>query len=163
MKELLQSYAAYNVWANKIVTDLILSLPDEKQVTEMPSSFKSLKATVLHMWDVESIWWQRIKMAEHIKVPSSNEQLSILEISRGLIQQSAQWHTWLMETNPKIIDHVFAYQNTKKELFKQPVYQALLHLFNHASYTRGQLVNMLRQCGVKKIPPTDYIVWSRKK
>jgi uncharacterized damage-inducible protein DinB len=39
----------------------------------------------------------------------------------------------------------------------------LLHLFNHNTYHRGQLVTMLRQLGMDKIPATDFIVWSRKK
>jgi uncharacterized damage-inducible protein DinB len=43
------------------------------------------------------------------------------------------------------------------------VYQILLHLANHNTYHRGQLVNMLRQLGVEKIPQTDFVVWSRKK
>jgi uncharacterized damage-inducible protein DinB len=61
------------------------------------------------------------------------------------------------------LDHVFQYYNTKRELFKDPTWQMLLQVFNHGSYHRGQLVNMLRQLGVEKIPQTDFIVWGRKK
>ncbi|MGB3005447.1 MAG: DinB family protein [Chitinophagaceae bacterium] len=38
-----------------------------------------------------------------------------------------------------------------------------MHVFNHAAYHRGQLINMLRQLGVKKLPATDFIIWSRNK
>jgi len=48
-------------------------------------------------------------------------------------------------------------------MYKQPVCQMILHVFNHGTYHRGQLVNMLRQLGIEKIPQTDFIVWSRKK
>ena len=48
------------------------------------------------------------------------------------------------------IEHVFQYYNSKKEHFKSPVYQMLMHVFNHGTYHRGQLVNMLRQLGVEK-------------
>jgi uncharacterized damage-inducible protein DinB len=34
--------------------------------------------------------------------------------------------------------------------FQQPIYQMLLHVFNHGTYHRGQLINMLRQLGVYK-------------
>ena len=61
------------------------------------------------------------------------------------------------------LDHVFHYYTTKKELIKLPVYQMLLHVFNHGTYHRGQLVTILRELGVEKIPQTDFIVWSRKK
>ena len=39
----------------------------------------------------------------------------------------------------------------------------LLHLFNHQTFHRGQLVTMLRQNGIEKIPATDFIVFSRTK
>ncbi|MBL0200663.1 MAG: hypothetical protein IPP81_11100 [Chitinophagaceae bacterium] len=39
-----------------------------------------------------------------------------------------------------------------------PVYQMLHHVFNHASYHRGQLVTMLNQLGADKIPGTDFLL-----
>jgi uncharacterized damage-inducible protein DinB len=36
--------------------------------------------------------------------------------------------------------------------------QMLLHVFNHGTYHRGQLINILRQAGVEKVPETDFIV-----
>jgi uncharacterized damage-inducible protein DinB len=41
------------------------------------------------------------------------------------------------------------------------VVDVFLHVLNHGTYHRGQLVNMLRQLGIEKIPQTDFIVWSR--
>ena len=72
MKELLKQYAAYNIWASQRIFGIILSLPEEKQITEVPSSFNSLYKTVLHMLDAENIWWQRMKLSERIIVPSEN-------------------------------------------------------------------------------------------
>lgn len=46
---------------------------------------------------------------------------------------------------------------------KLPVNVILMHVFNHATYHRGQLVTMLRQLGVKKIPQTDFMVYMSKK
>ena len=46
MKELLSQLARYNVWANQKVMDLILTLPEEKQVAEIPSSFNSLQKKI---------------------------------------------------------------------------------------------------------------------
>jgi len=44
-----------------------------------------------------------------------------------------------------------------------PVYQMLQHVFNHATYHRGQLVTMLRQLGQDKIPDTDFYTYCRLK
>jgi uncharacterized damage-inducible protein DinB len=163
MKELLCQLAAYNIWASQKLLDIINALPEEKQKAEVPSSFKNLYSTVLHMWDAESIWWQRLKMHERIIRPSENFKGSMQDVSNGLLSQSILWKEWVNNASDMALDHVFQYYNTKRELFKDPTWQMLLQVFNHGSYHRGQLVNMLRQLGVEKIPQTDFIVWGRKK
>lgn len=163
MKELLKQYATYNIWATRRILELILVMPEEKQMAELPSSFTSLFKTVLHMLDAESIWWQRMKMNERINIPSETFNGTMKELADGLLQQSKLWEEWVSNASDLSLDHVFQFYNTKKEHFKMPVYQMLHHVFNHGTYHRGQLVNMLRQSGIEKIPQTDFSLWTRKK
>lgn len=163
MKEILQQISAYHAWANQQLLDAIIQLPEEKQTQTVASSFDSLRKTVLHMWDAETIWWQRLKLSEKIVRPAEDFSGSMKEAAENLLQQNRQWYEWIANAQEHMLQHVFMYQTFKKEQFKQPVYQMLLHLFNHGTYHRGQLVTMLRQLGVDKIPQTDFIVWSRKK
>jgi uncharacterized damage-inducible protein DinB len=163
MKETLKQLAAYNIWANQKLAEVILKLPEEKQHEEIPSSFSSLYKTVLHIWNAESIWWQRMKLQERIIVPGENFKGNMQELYTALLQQNQLWAEWINNASEAALTHVFQYQNSRREQFKQPVYQMLVHVFNHGTYHRGQLVNMLRQLGVEKIPQTDFIVWSRKK
>jgi uncharacterized damage-inducible protein DinB len=163
MKELLQQFSIYNIWANRLIGDMIVALPEEKQLSEIQSSFGSLHKTVLHMWDAESIWWQRLKLQERIIIQSISFTGNTKDVFSGLLQQNQQWIDFITNAQERQLQHEFIYRNSKKEQFKQPVFQMLLHVFNHGTYHRGQLVNMLRQLGVDKIPQTDFIVWSRKK
>ena len=163
MKELFVQYANYNGWANSLLLTAIESLTEEQQKQKIKSSFPSLYATTLHMLDAESIWWQRVKLQERVNRPSDEFSGTMKELSAQLIQQNKLWQDWVSGINEHGLQHEFIYFNSKKERFKQPVYQMLLHLFNHGSYHRGQIVTMLRQLGVEKIPQTDFIVWSRKK
>ncbi|HVF82197.1 MAG TPA: DinB family protein [Flavisolibacter sp.] len=163
MKELFVQYAAYNTWANGLLLATIEALPEGLQTTEVKSSFPSLYKTVLHLLDAESIWWQRIKLQEKITLPSENFTGNIKELSGLLLQQNKQWQEWTSTLNENGLQHEFIYMNSKKERFKQPVFQMLLHLFNHGTYHRGQMITILRQVGVEKIPATDFMVWSRKK
>jgi len=162
MKELLLQYANYSVWANTAIFNLIASLPETTQKAEVRSSFPSLYGTVLHMLDAESIWWQRLKLQERILRPSDDFTGDFNGLSKILLQQGRAWSEWISAASLPQIEHQFKYQNSKRESFKQPVYEMLLHLFNHNSYHRGQLVTMLRQLGIEKIPSTDFIEWSRK-
>ena len=115
------------------------------------------------MWDAESIWWQRMKLHERIIRPGENFKGSMKDVSNGLIGQSKQWEEWVGHASELSFDHVFQYQTFTGEQFKQPTWQMLLHMFNHGTYHRGQLINMLRQLGTEKLPSTDFINWSRGK
>ncbi|MGV3656392.1 MAG: DinB family protein [Chitinophagaceae bacterium] len=163
MKILLSQFSAYHLWASQQLLDVIQPLPQELKDQNIVSSFGSISNTLRHMWDAESIWWQRMKLQEQIVRPSDTFSGSFDELSAALMAQGKLWHEWIMSAQEYMLDHEFIYYNSKKEKFKQAVYQVLLHLFNHATYHRGQLVTMLRQLGVTNIPPTDFIVWSRKK
>jgi uncharacterized damage-inducible protein DinB len=161
MKELLQSYAAYNVWADQQLVDRVLKLPEEMHTTTVAGSFPGLQSTILHLLDAAGIWWQRIKLQEMVIRPSENFRGTTRDAAIALLQQDKLWEQWVVQASEAALQQVFAYRNAKKEPFKQPVCQMLLHLFNHASYTRGQLVTQLHQVGAHDIPNTDYIGWSR--
>jgi uncharacterized damage-inducible protein DinB len=163
MKELLVQFAAYNVWANKMITDTVLSLSREQQSQQLESSFPSLYATIMHIWIAESIWWQRIKLSEKINIPGEDINPSTSDAVNGLMQQSLAWQDWTSNASEMMLNHVYAYQNSKREQFKQPVYETLLHVFNHSTYHRGQLVTMMRALGIKTLPQTDFSFYCRKR
>jgi uncharacterized damage-inducible protein DinB len=163
MKILLTQYSAYHQWANQLIIETISKLPETLQEQEMISSFQSLKATLMHMWDAEVTWWQRIKLLETITPPSADFSGTCSDIAKGIMQQSKLWHEWILNASEHMLEHEFIYYNSKREKFKQATCQVLLHLFNHGTYHRGQIVTLLRQMEVGNIPPTDFIVWSRKR
>lgn len=163
MKKLLGQYAAYNEWANKMITDMVIDLPDDKVKRDIVSSFPSLYKTIAHMWDVESVWWQRMKLQEVVEWPSHKFDGTLLELLQNFHQQSRQWKEWVDLSTEAALQHEFIYKNSKKDQFKQPVYETVMHLFNHQTYHRGQLITMLRQIGITKIPQTDLIAYLRKK
>jgi uncharacterized damage-inducible protein DinB len=161
MKELLRQFVTYNIWAHQKIMDIILSLPEEKHKAELPSSFSSLYKTALHVWDADSIWWQRIVTPERIIAPSTGFNGTMNDIADGLLLQSQQWLAWVNEVSEESLNEIFHYRNLKGEPFSQPIRDVVLHICNHGTYHRGQLVNMLRQMNVTGIPQTDFIVWAR--
>lgn len=163
MKDIFVSYVAYNRWANALLLDLVTTLPVTQQQQEITSSFPGLMKTFLHLLDAESIWWQRVKLQENVSFPSQTFTGSFNDLARMIRKQDEQWLQWVTNVPESMFAHEFIYQNTKKESFKQATFQMLLHLFNHGTYHRGQIVTMLRQLGITKIPATDYIIFTRKK
>ncbi len=161
MKQLLQQYATYNVWANELLTAAILKLDEKLHHQKVASSFPGLLATVLHMWDAESIWWQRLMHHEKIIVPGADFSQGMKEAVDGLLQQNKQWEAWVNYKTETELAQNLKYKRLKGDPFEQPVHQVLLHVFNHGTYHRGQLVTIMRALGVEKIPQTDFIVWGR--
>lgn len=162
VKEILQQLAGYNVWATSRLIDVIKLLPEEDRTKELHASFPSLHRTLLHMWDAESIWWQRLKLVEQVSVPSEKFSGNTIDVAAALLHQGELWKQWIGQARLPMLEHEFIYFNSRKERFKQPVYEMLMHMFNHGTYHRGQLVCMFRELGVEKIPGTDLILYQRK-
>lgn len=162
MKDILRSFATYHIWANQKLFDLVLSLPEEQYKAEVPSSFNSLYKTALHMWNAESIWWQRITSPDKIVPPQISFDGTMHDIVNSMELQSQQWLAWINEMTDETLMEILHYKSLKGEPFSQPLKDVALHIFNHGTYHRGQIVNMLRQLGVtSSIPQTDYTAWSR--
>jgi uncharacterized damage-inducible protein DinB len=165
MKEIFQQYAAYNMWANNRITERIKQLSDEQVNQHIESSFPSLYKTVWHMWRAEDIWWQRFKLSEKIIPVADNFTGSFAEMCRHFAKQSAQWKEWVDAATDNQLTHVFSFVREKEE-YKIKVTDMLLHLFNHATFHRGQLITQLRQLGITdKIPAADFAlyVWGKTK
>ena len=117
MKQLLQQYAAYNSWVNKRILETAAQLTDEQLNKEIVSSFPSVYKTILHLMEVENVWWQRLQLVEQTTPPgwfTGNFE----ELSKKWLQLSQQWQDWVQGANDANINHVFAWYNLKKEYFK---------------------------------------------
>ncbi len=154
--------AAYNVWANHKLLYQIQQMEESTWFAETPSSFSSLYKTILHMWDAESGWFQRMRLHENIVWPSRNFEPSLKDACNGLMNQSMQWESFIQDhMNDEVMGSKLIYKNMKGQEFMQPVSEVLLHVFNHGTYHRGQLVTMMRALGETSIPQTDFIVFKR--
>ena len=59
------------------------------------------------------------------------------------------------------LTRTISYKDTKGNPYETPLWQIVLHVVNHATLHRGQVMAMFRQLGVSP-PPTDLIVYYRE-
>jgi uncharacterized damage-inducible protein DinB len=161
MKQLLTSFTQYAYWANERLLPVIMALTEDEQQQAIVSSFPSIHKTLLHIWDANTIWWQRLHKAEII-VPSLTFHPVMKDIEKGLLLDNRQWIDWISAATDDDLNEVLHYKTMRGDLFSQPVKEIVLHINNHGTYHRGQLVTMLRQLGVEKLPQLDYILFSRR-
>lgn len=163
MKELLLRYGKYNMWANKRFSDVLIKLSEEQLDMEINSSFPSIRKTVYHMWSAEDIWIQRLLLVEKPVWMQGAFEGSFEEALEKWAEASKELVSFIeRQYDEAHLQHVVQYYNQKKESMKLPVSTILMQVLNHATYHRGQLVTMLRQAGVKKIPRTDFMVFPGK-
>jgi uncharacterized damage-inducible protein DinB len=155
MNDILLSYATYHLWANKRIADVLVKLPETTLDQEITSSFSSLRKTVYHMWDVEYVWYQRLHLVEQTVQISAGYEGTFEQACQQWLKQSTLWAEWVKQVSPARLQHVVAYYNMRKQYGKLAVIEILMQVFNHATYHRGQLITMLRQAGITRVPGTD--------
>lgn len=156
MKELLLPMARYNIWANKRISDALLKLEEEQLDMHIPSSFPSLRLTVHHLMSAENIWLQRLLLVEQPVWLESGFEGTFSEACGQWLTASEGLAAFTeRQFDDKVFRHIFQYYDRKKKSVKLPVSTALQHVFNHSTFHRGQLVTMMRQAGLRKIPGTD--------
>ncbi len=161
MKQLFTSYTSYNLWANQLLVNIILGLSEEDQHKEITSSFSSIHKTLEHLWNVESIWYQRFQKVEQPVPPSTLSTVNTQQVIDGLLFEGNRWNDYIASLQEERLNETLHYKNLKGQPFATPVWQLLQHIFNHGTYHRGQLVTMLRQLGVSDLPSTDYVTYAR--
>lgn len=161
MKELLLQYAEYNAWANRLYIDVLSQLSEKQLDMAMVSSFPSIRKTVAHMWSAEDIWLQRLLLTEQTVWAEANFRGDFAEMLARWKSISATLCDFVSKQFADAsFQHIMQYNNLKGEPVKLPVYIALMQAFNHASYHRGQLITMLRQAGVTRLPASDFHIFA---
>lgn len=163
MKQMLVEYARYNLWANENLISLFRSVDDALISQHIVSSFPSIRATLLHLWDCESLWFERLNGNSPTEFPSKHFNGSNSEIFDGLLKASIALVQFTEEKPaPFYRDKCkFLTLSDGKENI-QTVREMILHCINHSTSHRGQLIMMCRQLNLSPIPRTDYIIYSRE-
>lgn len=159
LKKLISTYTHYNHWANEELIRWLVTLDRELLYTETASSFKSIDHTIQHMNHAQNFWYAVIteadlsKLDEIIKFSAAESNMKeLLEVSRQL------YAVFTAYTEDELFKKV-----STGEMF-QCRYDYILHMVNHNSYHRGQIITMSRALGVvENIPTTDYDIylWSQ--
>nr|WP_295870059.1 DinB family protein [uncultured Chitinophaga sp.] len=163
MKEILVRFASYNHWANQQLVAVMLKLNAEQVMQDPGGSFPSLFKTVCHIWQRESIWYQRLQLTEQPVDPTVSFSGTFTEACEAWLRQSLRLQDWVKQATEARLNHTIAFAPRKGEQVKLPVQDAVMDACNHSTFYRGQLVRMLHQLGVNRIPATDYHRFKPKK
>lgn len=152
---LLHEYAAYGLWANERFVERLSREPDSVLDADAPSSFPTLRRTLLHIRDAESAWTCRI-LGQPVSWPAEPDTAigTLLNHSRRLTGLVASM-------DEQALHGERSYKDLKGNEHRSAVWRMLMHCLNHSTQHRGQLITQMRQLGLEEIPANDLIVYQR--
>lgn len=162
MKELLRKYAFYNIWANVRIINILKTLPEDMLNKVLKSSFRSIKLTVLHIYDAETIWLKRLEGQSLNNWPSENFNGTSYEAFMLLENASKNISGYIDSISQDSLRNDCTFTSFAGVKFTIKIYDIIQHCFNHSTFHRGQIVTMLRELDIDGIPSTDYITYIRE-
>ena len=152
-------YLEYHAWATQRTFDSVEPLSPEELHRDMQTSHSSVFGTLNHIYQADAIWLKRMEGLGDAKLGDvSARDLPALRIQAAEVQ--ARLISFAGGLNDNDWTTIIDYHFMSGLAARSPIYENLLHVVNHGTYHRGQIVTMLRQLGASPIA-TDYIHFVR--
>ncbi len=163
LETLLRDYADFNLWANTEMANWLKAKPLELMEREMPSSFPTLKTTLLHIWSAEDVWLQRLQLVSPTIFLFQGFQGTTEDVFDGILKKSEEFAAYVRSLPDADFQEVCAFKLLNGTEDSRLRSLMIHHCMNHSTYHRGQLVTMGRNLGLTDPPGTDFIKYVRLK
>jgi len=155
MKIILDQLADYELWANTRSVQRLQRENDEVLDRHIPSSFPSLRTTLLHIRDAENAWYARLTGVPVVWPADPERAID------NLLEYTVKLRELVKGYGQRDLETTCIYSDLKGNEHRQTRWQMLLHCFNHSTQHRGQVITMMRALGLDDIPANDLIVYQR--
>jgi uncharacterized damage-inducible protein DinB len=152
----------YNLWANRMIVGFLKKLEPALLDKEVISSFKTIRATLHHVWDAENIWYNRLNGVSFTRWPSEDFKGSTSEAFEAFIAQSEKLAEYAENLSEDDLSGNLDYRSTEGKPYANNRQDIIAHVVNHSTYHRGQIVTMLRNVGFTQLSSSDYITFVRE-
>lgn len=150
----------YNAWAHAQVWQAMKSLDEEQFTQSFDYSLGSLRDHLVHVASVDARWWARVRGADKLPLRLNPADFPTREDVSRL--WSVVYHDISM-----VLEHMdddFVTEDitytARGEERTNPAWQILLHVVNHGTDHRAQMLYLLHQLGVKTTEQ-DFVYYLR--
>jgi uncharacterized damage-inducible protein DinB len=111
-----------------------------------------------HIYAAEEVWLRRLTGEESFQLAAVVKPASMKDLAGVWPALHQRWDQFADSVSDweKMAPH----RNSRGELFEMPVWQIVMHVTNHSTHHRGQVVKQMRDAGHTP-PPTDLILFYR--
>jgi uncharacterized damage-inducible protein DinB len=172
---LIQRLHQHRAWVNENLLTAAAELNDEQLRREFPIGQGSVWKSLTHLYAAEYVWLAALEGNENAQAPGDapgklpgNQQgadavRTLDELRPRWSALEKRWRDYLSSLNPESLDEmVHRFNVAFNQRLSSRRSDALLHVCTHAQYTSAQVVNMLRQLGVQKLPATMLMALARQ-
>jgi uncharacterized damage-inducible protein DinB len=152
LQNLATRYLRYNLWANERLTAWLMTLDRDILYKRTGSSFGTIDRTLQHILSAQHYWHPVIASGQIGEFNQLFRENSVGDVIADLVVSSQQLvNSFSILNEAQLMERIGASDSTQSR------YEYILHVVNHGSYHRGQVVTLCRALGVTgEIPVTDY-------
>lgn len=148
----------YMLWADRLMLKAVRDVRPEDLTRDAGISFGSLLGTMAHMAGSQRLWLARCSGRQLDHIPTVADFPDLLSWIHGWEETASGVEAFLAALTDEQLAASLTWTSTTGETYTRPLWQPLIHLVNHTTYHRGQVVSLLRQMGYKT-PSTDLVYY----
>lgn len=150
------------LWADRLTLGALRGVRPDDLTREAGVSFGSLLGTLVHTLSTQRRWLARF--AGQAELPHLDRAVfpDLLTWIVAWEDAAAGVEAFLASLSDEQLDRPISWSPADGERVTLLLWQAVLHLVNHSTYHRGQVVSLLRQMGYPP-PSTDLFLYFRER
>ena len=156
----IRTHIRYTGWASRLLLDEAVKLSPQQLSGDMKISHTSILETLGHIHFGDRVWFARV-VDPSIEVYRTDDVLPLDQLMSLWTEIQKRWEEWSDSVTDADLSRPISYKNMHGNPEQTPVRQIIIHVVNHATLHRGQVMAMLRQLGIKP-PQTDFIAYLRQ-
>ncbi len=175
--DLIRRLHEHRMWANGLLVDAARTLSDEHLRRSFSIGQGSVWKTLTHLHAAEYVWLEALLGNEQPllrgdapgKLPGNQEGrqpiASLDELASMWTDLDDRWNEYVANLAATSLDDIVYKFKTSSGIGERHGTRradVLLHVCTHAQYTAAQLVNMLRQLGLTRLPDVMLISLARQ-
>ena len=146
----------YMLWADRTVLGAVREVTQDDLTRDAGVSFGSMLGTMAHMLGAQRLWLARFAGQSLDHIPGPGDFPDLLSWIHGWEETASETEAFVAGLTDEQLQTPITWTNTRGETYTLPLWQPVVHMVNHATYHRGQVISMLRQMGYPA-PSTDLV------
>ncbi len=161
--ELIRGIWKYHWWANRKLFGVVAGLGDDMATLPVGTqfSFPTLKGMLAHIYGADAIWLERWKGQRPTKLAGDGDFTSLAALRKRWDEFEPEQRRFIEALTPAELTRVVAHTNLEgTQAFRQPLWELLQHVVNHATHHRSEIATMVTMVSASP-PSTDMVVHYR--